>query len=430
MEKVLTILLAGGAGERLAPLTREHAKPMMPFGGIYRLIDVTLSNCVNSGLARIYILTQHKALSLNRHIREAWNILSPELGQFIEAIPPTRRLRDTWYLGTADAVYQNTQSIESEGLPFVLIVSADHIYKTNYSHMLDWHMGHAADVTLATAEVCPEEADRFGIVEMDADFRVCGFEEKPSHGHPCPSRFNPKTCSASMGVYLFSTPVLLDVLRADAEDPGSSHDFGHDVLPRLIPHARVVGYNFVDENKKEMNYWRDAGTLDTYYEVNMDLVAVSPVFNLYDQAWPLRSAHPRLPPAKFVFAEEGRRMGVALDTLVSNGCIVSGGRVTRSVLSPGVRINSHAAVESSVLFPGVQVGRYSKIQHAIVDQNLALPEHTEIGLDPAADRAAGHVVTESGLVIVHKGSPGVAVVPPQGSTQASALLSQSRDHQG
>ncbi len=385
---------------------------MMPFGGIYRLIDVTLSNCVNSGLSRIYILTQHKALSLNRHIREAWNILSPELGQFIEALPPTRRLRDTWYLGTADALYQNMQSVEHEDLPFVLIVSADHIYKMNYAHMLAWHVGHSADVTLATAQVVPDEADRSGIVEMDTDCVIRGFEEKPQQVHPRPSPFNPDACSASMGVYLFSTPVLLEALLEDAEHPGSSHDFGHDVLPWLIGRRRVVGYDFMDENGKEVSYWRDVGTLDAYYEANMDLVAVTPVFNLYDQGWPLRTANPRLPPAKFVFAEEGRRMGVALDSLVSNGCIISGGRVSRSILSPGVRINSHAVVESSVLFPGVQVGRYSRIQRAIVDQNLWLPEQSEIGLDPEADRAAGHLVTESGLVVVHPGSEGVSVVSP------------------
>jgi glucose-1-phosphate adenylyltransferase len=413
VERVLTILLAGGAGERLAPLTLEQPKPMMPFGGIYRLIDVTLSNCVNSGLTKILVLTQHKALSLNRHIREAWNILSPELGQFIEAVPPTRRLSDTWYLGTADAVYQNIQSIEQEGAPYTLVLAADHIYKMSYQHMLEWHIEQAADATVGTTQVSPEEAHRFGIVDMDETFRIRAFEEKPRHGQPWRSRFNPAACSASMGVYLFATEVLLEALLEDAGDPASTHDFGKDVLPRLIGRRRIVAYDFLDGNKKDVRYWRDVGTLDAYYEANMDLVAVTPVFNLYDADWPIRTAPPKYPPAKFVFAEEGRRMGVALDSLISHGCIISGGRVVHSILSPGVRINSHCVVESSVLFPNVVVGRYSRIRRAIVDQNIRLPESSEIGLDPEADARAGHFVTDSGLVVVHQDSPGVECLAPK-----------------
>ncbi|MBI4907840.1 MAG: glucose-1-phosphate adenylyltransferase [Acidobacteria bacterium] len=407
MERILTILLAGGVGERLAPLTVEEPKPMMPFGGIYRLIDVTLSNCVNSGLTKILVVTQHKALSLNRHIREAWNILSPELGQFIEAVPPTRRLSDTWYLGTADAVYQNIQSIEEEGAPYTLVLSADHIYKMNYQHMLEWHIERCADVSVATTQVAPEEAPRFGIVGMDESFRIHAFEEKPGHDQPLRSRFNPSVCSASMGVYLFSTAVLLEALLADAEDLESAHDFGRDVLPKLLSRQRVVAYDFIDENRKEIRYWRDVGTLDAYYEANMDLVAVTPIFNLYNPDWPIRTAPSRHPPAKFVFADEGRRMGIALDSLVSHGCIVSGGRVVHSVLSPNVRVNSHCIVENCVLFPNVVVGRYSRIRRAIIDQNIRLPESTEIGVDSATDIRAGHIVTDSGLVVVHRESAGV-----------------------
>ena len=414
MDQVLTILLAGGAGERLAPLTRDEPKPMMPFGGIYRLVDVTLSNCVNSGLSRVFVVTQYKALSLNRHIREAWNILSPELGQFIEAVPPTRRLRDTWYLGTADAVYQNIQSIEQECPEHTLVLSADHIYKMNYHHMLNWHLRSGADVTVATTQVAPEEASRFGIVDMDDEFRIHFFEEKPKHGNPRRSRFNPEACSASMGIYLFATDVLLEALYEDAECETSSHDFGRDVLPRLMDTKRVMAYDFVDENRKEIRYWRDVGTLDAYFEANMDLVAVTPVFNLYDPAWPILAAPSKHPPAKFVFADEGRRMGVAIDSLISHGCIVSGGRVVHSVLSPGARINSHCVVEHSVLFPNVVVGRYSHLRKVIVDQNIRIPENTEIGLDPAADAAAGHFVTESGLVVIHRDSPGVESLPPTG----------------
>lgn len=420
MDRVLTILLAGGAGERLSPLTLDQPKPMMPFGGIYRLIDVTLSNCINSGLTKVFVLTQYKALSLNRHIREAWNILSPELGQFIEAVPPSQRLRDTWYLGTADAVYQNIQSIEDENIPYTLVLSADHIYRMNYQHMLDWHTEQRADVTVATTLVGPEEAPRFGIADMDDQFRITAFEEKPKHGHPQPSRFNPQACSASMGVYLFSTEVLLEALMEDAENANSSHDFGRDVLPRLMGRRRVVAYDFVDENRQETRYWRDVGTLDAYYEANMDLVAVSPVFNLYNPDWPVRTAHPKHPPAKFVFADSGQRMGVALDSLVSHGCIISGGRVANSVLSPGARIHSHSVVESSVLFQNVVIGRHCRVRRAIIDQNIRLPEYLEVGIDTEADRRAGHFVTDSGLVVIHQDSPGVECLAPRSSRVAFA----------
>lgn len=428
MEGILTILLAGGAGERLAPLTRDQPKPMMPFGGIYRLIDLTLSNCLNSGLSKIYVLTQYKALSLNRHIRQAWNILSPELGQFIEAVPPTQRLRNTWYLGTADAVYQNMQSIVDERLPYVLILSADHVYKMNYAHMLDWHVERGADVTVATTQIRPSDSGRFGIVSMDAEYSIHSFDEKPPQERAVRSRFDEGACSASMGVYLFSTPVLLEALMEDAEDESSAHDFGYDVLPKLMGRRRVVAYNFVDENKKEMIYWRDVGTLEAYFEANLDLVAVTPVFNLYDQDWPLRTSLPPLPPAKFVFAQEGRCMGLALDSLVSLGCIISGGRVMRSVLSPGVRVDCQASVEDCLLFSGVQVGAHSRIRNAIVDQNLKIPEYAVIGLDPEGNRREGHTVTDSGLVIVHADSPGVSVqeiqrrpaAPEQGTLRRGA----------
>jgi glucose-1-phosphate adenylyltransferase len=419
VEGILTILLAGGAGERLAPLTRDQPKPMMPFGGIYRLIDLTLSNCLNSGLSQIYVLTQYKALSLNRHIRQVWNILSPELGQFIEAVPPTQRLRNTWYLGTADAVYQNMQSIVDEHLPYVLILSADHVYKMNYAHMLDWHVERGADVTVATTRISPSDSGRFGIVSMDAEYSIQDFDEKPPQERAVRSRFNDGACSASMGVYLFSTPVLLEALMEDAQDEGSSHDFGRDVLPKLMGRRRVVAYDFVDENKKEMVYWRDVGTLEAYFEANLDLVAVTPDFNLYDQEWPLRTSMPPLPPAKFVFASEGRCMGLALDSIVSHGCIISGGRVTRSVLSPGVRVECHASVENSLLFSGVQVGAHTRIRNAIVDHNLKIPEHAVIGLDPETNRREGHTVTDSGLVIVHADSPGITVQEIQRRPAAS-----------
>lgn len=410
MSRVLTIMLAGGAGERLFPLTREIAKPAVPFGGMYRIIDITLSNCINSGLRSIYILTQYKALVLNRHIRQAWHILSPEMGEFVETLPPTQRISENWYLGTADAVYQNAQTIIEEGLPYTLILAADHVYKMNYQHMLRWHLEQSADVTVATTQVTPHEAKRFGIVSIDADFRICGFEEKPQHDSPPRSRFNPEMCSASMGIYLFDTRVLLEALEANSRKDDSSHDFGRDILPELVAGgARVYAYDFVDENKKEIRYWRDIGTLDAFYEANMDLVSVTPVFNLYDEEWPVRGYQPQYPPAKFVFAEEGRRMGVGVNSLVCAGCIVSGGRVMNSILAPGVRVNSYSEIESSILFPNVNIGRHSRIRRAIVDSNLELPERTEVGFNLEADRAAGHFVTEGGIVVVHAGSPGVNV---------------------
>ena len=411
INKVLTVMLAGGAGERLFPLTKDIAKPAVPFGGVYRIIDITLSNAINSGLRKTYILTQYKAITLNRHIRQAWNVISPELGEFIEVLPPTQRVGEHWYRGTADAVYQNAQSIEAEDLPYTLIASADHVYKTNYRHMIEEHLRNDAEVTVATTQVTPEDARRFGVVEIAKDSRVIGFDEKPQHGNPVRSRFNPEMCSGSMGVYLFSTEQLLRALAEDREAEQTRHDFGADILPRMVAQGRrVFAYDFVDENKTEESYWRDIGTLDAYYEANMDLVSVSPVFNLYDEDWPIRTYQPQYPPAKFVFAEEGRRMGVSINSMMCAGCIVSGGRVVNSILSPGVRVHSYSEVESSILFHNVQVGRHSRIRRAIIDTDIALPERTEIGFDAEGDRAKGHFVTESGIVIVHPASPGVEVL--------------------
>jgi glucose-1-phosphate adenylyltransferase len=400
MENVLAILLAGGAGERLYPLTRDTAKPAVPFGGAYRIIDFTLSNCINSDVRRIFILTQYKALELTRHVRDGWNILSPELGEFIEVIPPMKRVHEDWYQGTADAVFQNFQSIEVEAPQHTLILSGDHIYKMNYREMLDWHGKYDADITIATIQVPPEAAVRFGVAEIDESYRVRGFEEKPKHGNPKRSPFDPAMVSASMGIYVFKTEVLLRALHADAQDPNSSHDFGRDVIPSVLDQARVVAYDFRDINAKQVRYWRDVGTLDALYEANMDLVDVTPEFNLYDQRWPIRTKVTQQPPAKFVFAQEGRRMGVAVDSIVSAGCIVSGGRVLHSVLSPGVRVNSYCEVEYSILMPGAEIGRYSRIRRAIINTGVKLPDSSVIGFDLDADRAKGYCVTEGGIVVV------------------------------
>ncbi|MGA2771469.1 MAG: glucose-1-phosphate adenylyltransferase [Bryobacteraceae bacterium] len=400
MENVLAILLAGGAGQRLYPLTRDTAKPGVPFGGAYRIIDFTLSNCINSNVRRVLILTQYKSLELVRHIRDGWNILSAELGEYIEVLPPMKRVSEDWYQGTADAVFQNFQSIEAEAPDLTLILAGDHIYKMNYHEMLDWHQRHRAEITIATIQAPPEEAGRFGVAEIAPDYRITGFEEKPQHNNPVRSRFDPSMVSASMGIYVFNTDVLLRALLEDAQHPGSSHDFARDVIPRNLEKARIVAYDFRDINDKPMPYWRDVGTLDAYYEANMDLVDVVPQFNLYDQHWPIRTRATQQPPAKFVFAQEGRRMGVAVDSIVSSGCIVSGGRVLHSVLSPGVRVNSYCEIEYSILMPNAEIGRYSRISRAIINTGVKVPESSVIGFDPEADRAKGYHVTEGGVAVV------------------------------
>ncbi len=404
MKSALAILLAGGAGERLFPLTRRIAKPAVPFGGSYRVIDFTLSNCVNSNIRRIFVLTQYKSLELTRHIREGWNIFSRELAEFVEVIPPMKRIHEDWYLGTADAVYQNMESIEAERPTYTLIVSGDHIYKMNYRDMLDWHTRHRADVTIATIQTNPEEAHLYGVADIGPDHRILGFQEKPSAGQEVRSRFNPDMVSASMGVYIFNTDLLLQALQADAANLASTHDFGKDILPGLLDQARVLAYDFHDLNDKTARYWRDVGTLDAYYEANMDLVSVTPEFNLYDQNWPIRTFVPQQPPAKFVFAQEGRRMGLAVDSIVSSGCIVSGGRVMRSVLSSGVRVNSYCEILDSILLTGARIGRYSRLRRTIVDVGVEVPDASVIGYDREEDEANGHHVTESGVVVVSGGA--------------------------
>ncbi len=396
MREALGVLLAGGQGERLWPLTRDRAKPAVPFGAVYRIIDITLSNCLNSDLRRVFVLTQYKALSLNRHVRRGWSSLMGH-GDFMEVLPPQMRVSTHWYQGTADAVYQNIYSIGSESSSYVFILSGDHIYKMNYRKMLDQHRDSGAEVTCATLEVDVEEAARrFGVIETDQNWRIIGFEEKPAK--PKPSRIHPGKVNASMGVYIFNTQLLVPILIADAEDTQSSHDFGKDIIPKILGKHRVFAYNFRDENKKETSYWRDVGTIDAYYEANMDLVAVSPVFNLYDKGWPLHTWQQQYPPAKFVFADPDR-MGIALDSIVAGGSIVSGGRVKGSVLGYDVRVNSYCDVEDSIIFNHVTVGRHSRIRRAIIDRHVSLPEGTVIGYDVEADRKK-YQITDDGVVIV------------------------------
>jgi glucose-1-phosphate adenylyltransferase len=398
MKDTLGVLLAGGAGERLFPLTRDRAKPAVPFGGNYRIIDITLSNCINSDLRRVYILTQYKALSLNRHIREGWTgIVAQELGEFIEILPPMQRVSANWYMGTADAVYQNIYSIGAEQPKHVLILSGDHIYKMNYGLMLDHHMAANADVTLATLPIEPSDVSRFGVVEVSRTGEVIGFQEKPKTTN-LRSPFNPTKVDASMGIYLFNTDVLLPALMKDAEDPNSKHDFGHNILPGVLGRYKISAYNFVDENKQNALYWRDVGTLEAYFDANMDVASVSPIFNLYDKAWPMRTRQRQYPPAKFVFGEPGRT-GMAINSVISAGCIVSGAVVRNSVLSQDVRVNSYAEVESSIIFTHVDIGRHCRIRRAIIDRDVHLPEGTVIGYDREEDRR-NYFVTQSGLTVV------------------------------
>ncbi len=396
-DDTLVIILAGGVGERLFPLTKERAKPAVFFGGPYRIIDFTLSNCINSGYRRIFICTQYKALSLNRHVRMGWGVVAEELGEFIEILPPMKRVGEDWYKGTADAVYQNLFSIVREAPKQVIVLSGDHVYKMDYSKMVRSHRERGAAATLACIEIPTEEAYRFGIVQIDGNERVTGFQEKPKDPSLIPGSDN--IALASMGIYVFEADVLLKALEADAANEDSSHDFGKNILPALIHQAPVYAYRFHDENKKAAKYWRDIGTLDAYYEANMDLCHVNPEFNLYDPEWVMRTLQPQAPPAKFVFASEQERCGQALDSIISAGCIVSGSTVIGSVLMPNVRVHSFCRIEQSILMPGVRVGRHARIRRAIIDRDVFIPRGAMIGYDEAEDRKR-HTVTDRGIVVV------------------------------
>jgi glucose-1-phosphate adenylyltransferase len=415
LDDTLVIVLAGGAGERLYPLTMDRAKPAVFFGGPYRIIDFTLSNCINSGLRRIFIVTQYKSLSLNRHIRQGWSVVADELGEFIEILPPQKRVSENWYLGTADAVFQNLYSVVRESPRQIVVTGGDHVYKMDYGKMLRAHRETRAAVTLAAIEVPVEEATRFGVVHIDPDDRIIAFQEKPEVPPGIPG--SPHMALISMGIYVFDADVLVRALGDDANRQ-SSHDFGRDIVPALLAEgAPMYVHRFYDENKKAAKYWRDIGTLDAYFEANLDLCAVNPEFNLYDPEWPLRTHQPQTPPAKFVFAEEGRRCGQALDSIISAGCIVSGSRVSGSVLCPNVRVHSYCTVENCILMPGVRIGRHARLRRVIVDRDVFIPRGAVIGYNEEEDRKR-HTVTEKGVVVVTKneepyceepGPPAVAV---------------------
>ncbi len=424
MRNVLTFIMAGGKGERLWPLTKDRAKPAVPFGGLYRIIDFTLSNCINSGIRKIHVLIQYKSFSLQRHLLMGWNIFDSELGEYIDVIPAQQRIDEHWYLGTADAVYQNIYSIEQERPEFVLVLAGDHVYKMNYAEMLAFHKQTGADATVSVIEFEKERAKGFGIVEVDAQGRIIGFEEKPADPKTIPG--DPARCYVSMGIYIFNRAALEEALIEDAKRQDSTHDFGKDVIPSMRRRFNVMAYNFSaipvspslfpssrwggsasggkDEHTPASQYWRDIGTLDAYYEGNMDLLQVTPQFNLYDHEWPIRTYHEQWPPAKTVFSDDATgRVGMVLDSLVSTGCVISGGRIQRCVLSPDVRINSFAEVSDSILMEHVEVGRYAKIRRAIIDKDVTIPRYTEIGYNLEEDRRRFYV-TEGGVVVVAKGT--------------------------
>ena len=401
---VVAVVLAGGKGARLEPLTRDRAKPAVPFGGGYRIIDFALSNCVNSGLRRVLLLTQYKASSLDRHLNLGWHrLFCRDLGEFLDVLPPQQRVDENWYLGTADAVYQNIYSLEMAAPRLVIVLAGDHIYKMNYQSLIEAHDDSGADVTIAALPVSLESASEFGTMEVDAAGRVRSFREKVADPPAIPGR--PGTCLASMGIYCFSAAFLLEQLKLDANSPSSRHDFGHDVLPRVIHSRDVRAFPFRDENRKRDAYWRDVGTIDAYFEANMDLVEVDPLLNMYDEHWPIRTHYLTYPPPKFVFAGEGHeaRRGEATDSLVCPGSILSGGRATRSIIGPGVRVNSFARIEESILFEGVDIGRHAEVRRAIIDKGVRVPAGATIGLDPIEDAARGLTVSPAGVTVVPKG---------------------------
>ncbi len=404
MKNTLTILMAGGKGERLYPLTKARAKPSVRFGGIYRIVDFTLSNCLNSDIRRIYVLTQYRSLSLDRHIRLGWSVFNHELGEFIECVPPQQRNVDRWYRGTADSIYQNIYLLQRERPQRVLILSGDHVYKMNYNDMLAFHMEQNAELTVAGVEVDRSEASHFGIIESDENFRIIDWEEKPVNPKPVPGK--PNKSFVSMGVYIFNTDALVKNVIADAKDAASSHDFGKDVVPRMIHNSRVFVHNFKEANNEEGRYWRDIGTIDAYWEANMDLCLEAPQCNLYDEKWPIRTYQEQVPPARTVSAPaqegEGRLDSQVWNSIISGGCVIAGSTVINSVLSHNVRVDAGSVVKESVLLHGVCVGRRARIRKAIIDQDVFVPDGFSIGYEPEDDKRR-FSISAGGVVLVPRG---------------------------
>jgi len=402
LQKVLAVVLAGGEGSRLYPLTHHRAKPAVPFGGKYRIIDFTMSNAINSGLRKIMVLTQYKSHSLERHIRQAWGFLSHTLGEYCTAIPPQQRINKNWYLGTGDAIYQNMYQITTANPTYVLILSGDHIYKMDYRYMLNFHLQTGAEATIGVIEVDKSQASAFGVVEIDSQSGITGFIEKPKS--PEILERLPQKVMVSMGIYVFHIRTLMEFLEHDATNVHSNHDFGKDIIPRMVEEKRrVFAYQFREPGSEVTPYWRDVGTLDAYYEANMDLVSVVPSLNLYDGEWPFRTYSEQVPPAKFVFAQsDDNRVGMALNSIVCDGCIISGGQVYNSVLSTNVRVNSYTEIRDSVIMSGVRVGRHCRIRRAVIDKNVWIPANTVIGYDSEQDRKR-FIVSDSGISVIPKG---------------------------
>lgn len=400
MKNVLTFIMAGGKGERLFPLTKDRTKPAVPFGGVYRIIDFTLSNCINSGLRRIHVLTQYKSYSLTRHISRGWNVLNGELGEYIDAIPAQQRVDEHWYKGTADSIYQNIYAIEDEKPDYVLVLAGDHVYKMDYREMINLHIERKADLTIGVVEVSKEKARGLGICKIDDSCKVEDIVEKPS---PNATILNEsKKIFASMGIYVFNRVLLDDILEKDARDKDSSHDFAKDIIPLMLKTGRVFAFNFIDKKADRPRYWRDVGDLDAYYEANMDLIKPVPEFNLYDKDWPYRTYQEQFGPSKTAFAAgDNNRQGMALNCLVSNGCIISGGKVQSSILSPNVRIDSFSEVEDSILMEGVEIEKEVKIKRAIIDKYVKISSGTKIGFNLALDKK-NFTVTASGIVVIPK----------------------------
>jgi glucose-1-phosphate adenylyltransferase len=392
----LAVIMAGGRGERLKQLTEDRCKPAAPFGGKFRIIDFVLSNCLNSGIRQISVLTQYKAHSLIQHIGKGWGFLRGEFGEFIEIIPAQQRRGPEWYQGTADALWQNMELIRAHRPLHVLVLAGDHIYKMDYGPMIGFHVEKEADITVGVVEVPLERAREFGVLGIDESNRVLSFLEKPRNPPPMPGR--PDVALGSMGIYVFNPRLLERLLRADAEDPGSAHDFGRNIIPQAIENLRVFAYPFEDVRSKAQHYWRDVGTIDAYYEANMELVRVSPELNIYDEQWPIWTYQEQLPPAKFVFDDEDRR-GCAIDSMVSGGCIISGSRVSNSLLFSQVRVHDYSTVDRSVVLPRVHIGEHCVIRNAIIDEGAVVPDGMQIGVDPAAD-AERFYVTENGVTLV------------------------------
>lgn len=395
------MLLGGGQGERLYPLTRDRAKPAVPFGGIYRVIDFALSNCLNSGLRQIYVLTQYKSSSLERHLRLCWSCFHEEFGEFVVPIPPQQRMGERWYLGTADAIVQNIYTLEQHRPGHTLILGGDHIYKMDYSKMIAFHQEKGADVTVGCAVFPVTQSHELGIVGVDDNLRISDFEEKPENPKPFPGQ--PDMCLASMGIYLFNTETLVQLVSEDAKRD-TTHDFGRDILPSIVDNHPVYAYPFSDDALSGGNYWRDIGTIDAYWQANMDLLDVNPRFDLYDAAWPIRTHYQQYPPARMIPCDENLTMGIARNAIISHGCVIQGGRVERSVFSPGVIVDANSEVVESILMEGVQIGKGCQIQKTIVDKNVVIPDDTMIGLDAAADRRR-FTITSGGVVVVPKGVP-------------------------